>query len=125
MLIQLIHKKVPVRELVLKDALVFLVEANFKPVLGYSRKVGHCEVDFRNVHVELYQISTEIQMALEQEIIELVRLSAAEGVGDMGFNFSCISIGTGSLIKIKSVSKSAKYVSQLFISILTLMGFGL
>jgi len=49
-------------------------------------------------------------MALEQEIIELVKLSIAEGVGDMGFSSPCISIGTGSLIRIKSVSKSAKYV---------------
>jgi len=49
-------------------------------------------------------------MVLEQKIIELVRLSAAEGVGDMGFSSSCISIGTGSLIRIKSVSKLAKYV---------------
>jgi len=64
-------------------------------------------------------------MASEQEIIKLVRLSAAEGVGDTGFSSSCISIRTGSLIKIKSVSKSAKYVSQLFISILTLTVFGL
>ena len=50
-------------------------------------------------------------MALEQEIIELVGLSAAEGVGDVGFSFPCISIGTGSLIRIKSVSKSAEYFS--------------
>jgi len=38
----------------LKDALVFLVEAHLKSVLGYSSKVGHYEVDFCNVHVELY-----------------------------------------------------------------------
>jgi len=49
-------------------------------------------------------------MALEQEIIELVRLSITEGVGNIGFSSSCISIGTRSLIRIKSVSKSAKYV---------------
>jgi len=42
----------------------------------------------------------------------------------VGFSSSYISVGTGSLIKIKSVSKSAKYIGQLFISILTLMGFG-
>ena len=40
-------------------------------------------------------------MVLEQEIIELVKLSAAEGIGDTGFSSSCISIGTGSLIRIK------------------------
>jgi len=70
----------------LKDALVFLVEAHLKPVLGYSSKVGHCEVDFYNVHVELHQISMEVYMALEQEIVELVRLSTTESVGDVGFS---------------------------------------
>ena len=64
-------------------------------------------------------------MALKQEIIELVRLSAAESIRDMGFSSPCINIGTGSLIKIKSVSKSAEYLGQLFISIITLTGFGL
>ena len=63
-------------------------------------------------------------MVLEQEIIELVRLSAAEGVRNADFSSSFISIGTRSLIRIKCVSKSAKYVGQLFISILTLIGFG-
>jgi len=58
-------------------------------------------------------------MTLKQKIIELVRLSIAEGVGDIGFSSSCISIGTRSLIRIKCVSKLAKYVGQLFISILT------
>jgi len=53
---------------------------------------------------------------LEQEIIELVRLSTAEDVRDIGFSSPCISIGTRSLIKIKCVSKLAKYISQLFIS---------
>ena len=62
-------------------------------------------------------------MTLEQEIIELVRLSAAEDVRDMDFSSRCISIRTGSLIRIKCVSKLAKYISQLFISILTLMKF--
>ena len=64
-------------------------------------------------------------MTLEQEIIKLVRLSAAEDVGNTGFSFSYISIGTGSLIRIKCVSKSAEYFRQLFISILTSTGFGL
>ena len=63
-------------------------------------------------------------MTFKQEIINLVKLSAAEGVGDVGFSFPCISIGTGSLIRVKCVSKSAKYVGQLFISILTLTEFG-
>ena len=63
-------------------------------------------------------------MALEQKIIELVRLSAAESVGNVGFSSPCISIGSGSLIKIKSVSKSAEYLSQLFISIIAPPKFG-
>jgi len=62
---------------------------------------------------------------LEQEIIELVGLSAAKGVGNIGFSFSCISIRARSLIRVKSVSKSAEYLGQLFISIITLIGFGL
>jgi len=43
-------------------------------------------------------------MALEQEIIELVGLSAAESVRDVGFSSSWISIGSRSLIRIKGVS---------------------
>ena len=64
-------------------------------------------------------------MALEQEIIKLVRLSIAEDVRNVGFSSPCISIGTGSLIRIKNVSKLAKYISQLFISIITSVGFEL
>ena len=60
---------------------------------------------------------------MKQEIIKLVRLSTAESVRDMGFSSFCISIGTRSLIRIKSVSELAKYISQLFISIITLTGF--
>ena len=86
MSMQLVHKLVPVREPVLKDALVFLVEAHLKPILGYSSKIGHCKVDFHNVHVKLHQISTEVQTVLEQEIIELVRLSATESIRDVGFS---------------------------------------
>ena len=62
---------------------------------------------------------------MKQKIIELVRLSATESVRDMGFSSSYISIRTGSLIRIKCVSKLAEYLSQLFISIITLTGFGL
>jgi len=63
-------------------------------------------------------------MALKQEIIELVRLSTAESVRDVGFSSPCISIGTGSLIRIKSVSELAEYFGQLFISIIAPMEFG-
>jgi len=72
----------------LKDTLVFLVEAYLKLVLGYSSKIEHCEVDFCNVCVKLHQVSVEIKAILEQEIIELVRLSAAESIKDAGFSFS-------------------------------------
>ena len=57
-------------------------------------------------------------MILKQKIIELIKLSATEGVEDVSFSSPYISIETRSLIRIKSVSKSAKYVSQLFISII-------
>jgi len=70
----------------LKNALVFLVEAYLKLVLGYSSKIGHCEVNFHNVYVKLHWVSTEIKATLEQEIIKLVRLSATESVGDVGFS---------------------------------------
>ena len=63
-------------------------------------------------------------MALKQEIIKLVRLSVTESVGNAGFSFPCISIGTGSLIRIKYVSESAEYFSQLFISIIAPTEFG-
>ena len=83
---QLVYKQVPIREPVLQNTLVFLVEAHLKPGLGYSSKISYCKVDFRNVYVKLHQISMEIQATLEQEIIELVRLSATEGVKDAGFS---------------------------------------
>ena len=86
MLTQLVNKQVLVGEPVLEDALVFLVKAHLKLVLGYSSEVGHCNVYFCNVHVELCWISIEIQVTLEQKIIELVRLHAAEGVRDVGFS---------------------------------------
>ena len=121
---QLIHKQVPVGEPVLKNTLVFLVEAYLKPVLDYSSKIGHCEVDFHNVHIKLCQISMEIQTVLEQEIIKLVKLSATESIGDIGFSFPKMSIGTRSLIRIKCIGKLAKYIGQLFISILIPTRFG-
>ena len=62
-------------------------------------------------------------MILKQKIIELVRLSATKNVRDVGFSSPCTSIRTRSLIRIKSVSELAKYVGQLFISIITLTGF--
>ena len=70
----------------MQDALVFLVEAYLKPVLGCFSEISHCEVDFCNVLIELCWINMEIQTILEQEIIKLVRLSTAEGVGDVDFS---------------------------------------
>jgi len=60
MLTWFINKQVPVREPVLQDALVFLVEPYLKPVLDYFSEISYCEVDFHNVHVKLYWISMEI-----------------------------------------------------------------
>jgi len=62
-------------------------------------------------------------VTLEQEIIELVRLSATESIGDAGFSSPCISIRTRGLIRVKSISELTEYVGQLFISILALTGF--
>ena len=63
-------------------------------------------------------------MALEQEIIKLVRLNTAEGVRDMGFSSPCISIRTRSLIRIKSVNKSVSRLLMVdFIFILLLLYF--
>jgi len=61
-------------------------------------------------------------VTLEQKI-ELIKLSVAESVGNIGFSSPCISIRSRSLISIKCVSKSAKYVGQLFINIIAPMGF--
>ena len=60
---------------------------------------------------------------MEQEIIELVKLSAIESVGDIGFSSPYISIRTGDLIRVKYVSKLAEYIGQLFISIIAPTGF--
>ena len=62
-------------------------------------------------------------MTLKQKIIKLIRLSATESIGDVDFSSPCISIRTRSLIRIKCVSKSAEYFGQLFINIITLIGF--
>jgi len=72
----------------LQDALIFLVEVHLKPVLGYSSEIGYCKVNFYNVHVELYRIGAEVEVTLKQEIIELIRLSATEDIGNIGFDSS-------------------------------------
>ena len=65
----------------------------------------------------------EVKIILKQEIIELVRLSVAESVIDVGFNFSQINIRTRGLISYKCVCKLTKYVDQLLISIITIIKF--
>ena len=85
---QLINKQVLIKEPVLQNTLVFHVEAYLKLVLGYFSKIGHYKVDFCNVYIKLHQISMEIEVILKQEIIELIKLIAAENVGDVGFSFS-------------------------------------
>ena len=72
----------------MQNILVFLVEAYLKLVLGYSSEIGHCKVDFCNVCIKLYEISVEVEVTLEQEIIKLVRLSATEDVEDIDFSSS-------------------------------------
>jgi len=61
---------------------------------------------------------------LKQEIIELVGLSAAKSVGDVGFSSPRISVRCRSLISIESVSKSAEYFGQLFVSIIIIAPTG-
>ena len=69
------------------NALVFLVEAYFKPVLSNSSEIGHCKISFHNIYVKLYGINAEVKIALKQEIIKLVRLGTTECARDMGFIF--------------------------------------
>ena len=70
----------------MQDILIFLVEAHFKPVLGYFSEIDYCKVDFCNICIELYQISIEIQVTLKQEIIKLINFSATEDIRDVGFS---------------------------------------
>ena len=72
----------------MQDILVFLVKAHLKLIPDFFYEVGYCKVDFCNVHIKLHWISMEIEMILKQEIIELIKLIAAENVGDVGFSFS-------------------------------------
>jgi len=71
----------------------------------------------------LHGIGAEVEIILKQKIIKLVRLSVTKIIRDTGFSSSWISVKTGDLISIKSVFKSAKYISSLLISIITLMKF--
>ena len=95
----------------MQNALVFLVKAYLKPVLGNSSKIGYYKVNFHNVYIELHKISTEVKMILKQEIIELVRLSAAKYVRDVSFSSPWIRIRTRSLISYKYIYNATEYVS--------------
>jgi len=97
-LAKLINKLVLIREPVLKDTLIFLVKAYLKLVLGNSQKINYCKVYLWNVYIELYRIFMEVQIALEWEIIKLVRLSITKDIRNMCFSFSKISCWVGGLI---------------------------
>jgi len=60
-----VNKNIPVRELVLQNILVFLVEAYLKLVLSNFSKISYCEVNFSNVIIELYRICMEIKTILK------------------------------------------------------------
>ena len=94
-----------------------------KPVLDNSSEISYCKINFCNVCVELCRISIKVEITLKQKITKLVRLSTAKDIGDVDFSSSGISIRTRGLISIKSVCKLTKYVSQLLISIITLIRF--
>jgi len=78
----------------LQDALVFLVKAYFKPVLSNFSKIGHCKINFCNVHVKLCEISMKVKITLKQEIIKLVKLGTTKYIRDVNFSSSQISIRT-------------------------------
>jgi len=79
----------------LKNALIFLVEAHLRPVLDNFSEIGHYKVNFHNICAELCRIGVEAVMTLKQKIIELVRLSTAKSIRDIGFSFSWISVMNG------------------------------
>ena len=60
MLVKLIDKVVSIRKPILKNTLVFLVEAYFKLILGNSREVDYCQVNFCNIYIKLYEICAKI-----------------------------------------------------------------
>ena len=60
----------------------------------------------------MHRIDIKVETTLKQKIIKLVRLSTTKSIGNTSFSSPWISIRTGSLISIKSVCKSTKYVSQ-------------
>jgi len=66
---------------------------------------------------------TTIEAQIVFEMLLVLIASQLAIAGQLGREVHPQSIGLGSLISIKSVRKSAKYFGQLFISIITLLGF--
>jgi len=97
--IEFINKLVLIKMPVLENTLIFLVKAYLKLVLGSSKEIGHCKIN------------------------EFVRLSATKSVRNMGFSSLRISCWVRSLISIKCINNLTKYVSQLIISIFTILEF--
>jgi len=60
MLVKLVDKAVPIRKPILKNTLVFLVMAYFKLILGNSREIDYCKVNFCNIYIKLYEICAKI-----------------------------------------------------------------
>ena len=71
----------------MQNIIVFLVEVHLKLVLGNFSEISHCEIDFYNVYVELYRISTKVETTLKQEIIKLVKFNTIKSIGNIGFSF--------------------------------------
>jgi len=55
-----INKLVTIRELVLENNLIFLIEAYLKPVLGNSWMIDHCKIDLYNIYIKLHRICIEV-----------------------------------------------------------------
>jgi len=60
MLIEFINKLVLIKKPVLEDALIFLVEAYLKPVLGNFREIGYCKINFYNIYIKLYGVCIKV-----------------------------------------------------------------
>ena len=54
--IELINKPVSIIKPVLKDVLIFLVEAYFKLVWDNPREIGYHRINFYNVYIKLYSV---------------------------------------------------------------------
>jgi len=52
--------------------------------LHYTGKIDHCKIDFFFIGEKLWGISMEVELTLKQEVIELVRIRAIEGVQNAG-----------------------------------------